>query len=153
MTYRFILFTGMENFAKVVYREFFQKCNLRQFLATEPPSKMMRNPFYFTLKAFFVLKMFKFLSQFFSQVEKQLDQKDKVNFKIFDVTTQETNNSINMLPNISRSNIKQTVKYGRLIEYNMTKTFLKKSFTKYDAETIPRPLLKNKIDHISGSMV
>ena len=61
--------------------------------------------------------------------------------------------AINMLPNISRSNIKQTVKYGRLIEYNMTKTFLKKSFTKYDAETIPRPLLKNKIDHISGSMV
>ena len=49
-----------------------------------------------------------------------------------------------MLPNISRSNIKQTVKYGRLIEYNMTKTFLEKSFTKCDAETIPRPLLKKQ---------
>ena len=52
--------------------------------------------------------------------------------------------AINMLPNISRSNIKQTVKYGRLIEYNMTKTFLEKSFTKCDAETIPRPLLKKQ---------
>ena len=31
---------------------------------------MMKNDFYFTLKAFFVLKMFKFLSQIFGLVEK-----------------------------------------------------------------------------------
>ena len=30
---------------------------LRQFLATESPSKMMRNYFHFTLKALFVLKI------------------------------------------------------------------------------------------------
>ena len=35
---------------------------LRQFLATETPLKMMKNPFYFTSKALFVLKIFKFLS-------------------------------------------------------------------------------------------
>ena len=35
---------------------------LRQFLATESPLKMMKNDFYFTSKAFFVLKIFKFLS-------------------------------------------------------------------------------------------
>ena len=35
---------------------------LRQFLATESPLKMMKNGFYFTLKALFVLKIFKFLS-------------------------------------------------------------------------------------------
>ena len=35
---------------------------LRQFLATESPLKMMKNTFYFTLKALFVLKIFKFLS-------------------------------------------------------------------------------------------
>ena len=35
---------------------------LRQFLATESPLKMMKNAFYFTLKAFFVLKIFTFLS-------------------------------------------------------------------------------------------
>ena len=35
---------------------------LRQFLASESPLKMMRNAFYFTSKALFVLKIFKFLS-------------------------------------------------------------------------------------------
>ena len=35
---------------------------LRQFLATETPLKMMKNPFYFTSKALFVLKIFKFFS-------------------------------------------------------------------------------------------
>ena len=35
---------------------------LRQFLATERPLKMMKNPFYFTSKAFYVLKILKYLS-------------------------------------------------------------------------------------------
>ena len=35
---------------------------LRQFLATENPLKMMKNTFYFTSKALFILKIFKFLS-------------------------------------------------------------------------------------------
>ena len=35
---------------------------LRQFSATESPLKMMKNAFYVTSKALFVLKMFKFLS-------------------------------------------------------------------------------------------
>ena len=35
---------------------------LRQFLATESPLKMMKNAFYFTSKALFVLNIFKFLS-------------------------------------------------------------------------------------------
>ena len=35
---------------------------LRQFLATESPLKVMKNAFYLTSKALFVLKMFKFLS-------------------------------------------------------------------------------------------
>ena len=35
---------------------------LRQFLATESPLKMMKNAFYFTSKAPFVLQIFKFLS-------------------------------------------------------------------------------------------
>ena len=43
---------------------------LRQFLITESPWKMMKNAFYFTLKAFFVLKIFKFLSWLFGQAEK-----------------------------------------------------------------------------------
>ena len=35
---------------------------LRQFFATVSPLKMMKNAFYFTVKALFVLKIFKFLS-------------------------------------------------------------------------------------------
>ena len=35
---------------------------MRQFLIPESPLKMMKNAFYFTLKALFVLKIFKFLS-------------------------------------------------------------------------------------------
>ena len=47
---------------------------------------------YFTLKALFVLNIFNFLSRTFGHIEKQLHLKDKVNFKIYDVTTLETNN-------------------------------------------------------------
>ena len=36
----------------------------------ESPLKMMKNAFYFTLKALFVLKIFKFLSQLFGHAEK-----------------------------------------------------------------------------------
>ena len=53
---------------------------------------MMKNAFYFTLKALFVLKILKFLSSIFGHVHKRLDLKDKVNFKIYVVTTPETNN-------------------------------------------------------------
>ena len=49
---------------------------LRQFLATESPLKMMKNAFYFTLKALFVLQIFNFLSWLFGHVAKRLDWKD-----------------------------------------------------------------------------
>ena len=53
---------------------------------------MMRNAFYLTLNALFILKIFKFLSWLFGHVEKRLDQKDKINFKICDFKTRLTNN-------------------------------------------------------------
>ena len=53
---------------------------------------MMKNAFYFMSKAHFVLKIFKFLSCLFSHVAKQLDKKDKVNFKFYDVTAWLINN-------------------------------------------------------------
>ena len=46
---------------------------LRKFLATESPLKMMKNTFYFTSKALFVLKIFMFLSWIFGHVSKRLD--------------------------------------------------------------------------------
>ena len=42
--------------------------NLGQFLATESALKMMKKTFYFTLKAIFVLKIFKLLSWSFGHV-------------------------------------------------------------------------------------
>ena len=51
----------------------------------------MENAFYFTVKAFFVLAIFKFLSWLFGLAEKWLDLKDKLSFKIYDVTHWFTN--------------------------------------------------------------
>ena len=65
---------------------------LRQLLATERPLKAMKNAFYFTLRALFLLKIFKFLFWLLSHVEKKLDYKDKVSFKIYNITTWEANN-------------------------------------------------------------
>ena len=52
----------------------------------------MKNAFYFTFKAPFVLKIFKFLSRLFFHVAKRLDKKDKLNLKFYDVTAWLTNN-------------------------------------------------------------
>ena len=53
---------------------------------------MMKNAFYFNLKALTVVKITKFLSWLFDHVEKRLDLRDKVNFKMYDITIWETNN-------------------------------------------------------------
>ena len=46
---------------------------LRQSMATESYLKMMKNIFFFTSKALFALKVFKFLSSIFGHVAKRLD--------------------------------------------------------------------------------
>ena len=46
---------------------------LRHFLAMQNPLKIMNSAFYFTLKAFFVLKIFKSLSWLFGHVENRFD--------------------------------------------------------------------------------
>ena len=48
---------------------------LRQFSVNKNPLNMMKNAFYFTSKALFVLKMFKFVSGLFSHVGKRLIRK------------------------------------------------------------------------------
>ena len=109
----------------------------RQLFATENLFKMMKNTFYFTLKALLVFKIFKFLSWVFGHAEKQLDYKDKVNFKLYDVRTWETNKY-----NISRSKSNRTINFSQWIEYNMTNIFLEISYKKYLGETIPRSFSK-----------
>ena len=53
---------------------------------------MMKNAFYFTSKAVFILKIFKVLARHFGHVAKRFDQKDMDDFKIYDVTVWLTNN-------------------------------------------------------------
>ena len=50
--------------------------------------------------------------------------------------------AIHILPYILRSKGNQTVKFGQLIEYNMRKSFLEKSYSKSGGETSPKPFSK-----------
>ena len=57
-----------------------------RFLAAENPLTVMQNAIYFTLKALFVIKIFKNFPLLFVHVEKRLNLKAKVSYKIYDVT-------------------------------------------------------------------
>ena len=48
-----------------------------------------------------------------------------------------------MLPNISRSKGNQTMKFGQLLECNIRKSFLEKSYIKSGEESRPRPFSEN----------
>ena len=106
----------------------------------ESPLKMMKNAFYFILRALFVLKIFSFCHDFLVLQEKRLNQKDKVNFKIRDITTWLTKVAIHIFPNISRSKCNQTLKLGQLIEYNKRNIFLKNYAENEAGETSSRPV-------------
>ena len=115
---------------------------LKKFLANEIHLKMMKNTFYFTLESLFVLKIFNFLVMYKSGLIR------KIRFISKFMTSQSGQQSIaiHILPNISRSKDNQTMKFGQLIEYNKRETFVEKSYTKWDEETIPRPFsLKLKL--------
>ena len=49
--------------------------------------------------------------------------------------------AINILTNISQSKVNQTMKFGRLIEYNRRNIFLQKLCRKWGKETSSRPLI------------
>ena len=85
---------------------------------------MMEIAFYFILKTLFVLKFF--LNCLVIK-EKRLDEKDKINFKNYEVTTWLTNNYNRQLPNISRSKGNQKVTFPQLIEYNERNILLQKA--------------------------
>ena len=92
------IFCSILNLASTIFIFFHQMIVLKVGLSfskktilicfNDSPSKMMKNAFYFMLKALFVLKIFKFLWH----VEKRLDQKDKVHFETYDVTAWLTEN-------------------------------------------------------------
>ena len=69
-----------------VFRFTGKTSGLRQFLTIESPLKMMKNAFYFMLKALFILELFTF-----GYIERWVDKKVMVNFKIYDFTNWTTN--------------------------------------------------------------
>ena len=82
--------------------------------------------FSFILKALFVLKIFKFLFRLFGHVKKRSDQKDKINFKIYNVTIWLTNNYNAHIPNISQSKANERTSFGQFIEYSKEKNYSSK---------------------------
>ena len=60
-----------------------------------------------------------------------------VNFKNYEFTDWTKNNTIHLLPNISRSKGNQIMRFGQLKEYN--NIFLEKSYKQCDGETSFRP--------------
>ena len=86
---------------------------------------MLKKAFYFTLKALFFLKIFKFLSQLFGHAGKRIDSKEKFNFIIYNIKTW------------------LSIKLGQLIEYNMRNNFLEKLELNVMENLLPDPFLKN----------
>ena len=66
---------------------------------------MMKNAFYFMLKAHIDLEIFTFLSSLFGYVEKRLGKNALVNFKIYDVTNCTTNNYNTQVKAIKQSKL------------------------------------------------
>ena len=71
--------------------------------------------------------------------------KDMVNFKIYNIKCRLTNNSIHILPNISRCKGNQALKFGQVIEYNNRSICLQKSCWKWSRETSSRPSFLKKL--------
>ena len=82
------------------------------------PSKMMKNVFYFILKALFVLKIFKFLSTFWSCRKNDLVRKTRLTSKSLTSQPGLQTILIYILPYISQIKGNQTMKVGQIIEYN-----------------------------------
>ena len=120
---------------------------LRKLSATENLLKLIKNYFCFTLKALFVLKIFKFLSGLFGHVEKTARLERLRNLWHHNMVNKQLQYTY-----ISRTKRNQTMKFDQNITW---KTFLfLKSYTKCGEETISGPFSeKIKIEYISGSIV
>ena len=104
----------------------------------------MKNAFYFTLKAFFVLKISEFCQDFLVMWKKSLIRKIRLISEFITSQSRKETIAIQILPYISKIKGNQTTKFGQLIEYKMRNLFLEKSYKKCCGETIPRPFLKNQ---------
>ena len=106
-----------------------------QFLATENPLKIMKNAFYFTLKAIFV---FNFCLDFLVIYKNGLIKKISFILKVMMSQLGKKTISIHILPNISRTKGNQTIKFGQLRKCNTRNIFVEKSYAKCGGKIVPR---------------
>ena len=102
----------------------FQKKNF--ICLIESPLNMIKNPFYLILKVRFVLKIFVFVTTFWSCRKNGLIRKIMLTSKFMTSQPGLQTIAIHILPNISQSKGNQTMKFGQLIEYNKRNIFLQK---------------------------
>ena len=95
---------------------------LTQLLTAGSPLKMMRNAFYFGLKALFVLKIF--VLTFWSC--RKTTWLERLISKFMTSQPGKQIIAIHMLPNISRSKGNQTTKFGQSMKYNLRNIYLQK---------------------------
>ena len=108
----------------------------------ESPLKTIKNVFYFVLKAFFDLKIFKrFLTLFWSCRKNSLIGKIRLTSKFMTSQPGLQTIPIQILPNISQ---RKRMKLGQLIEHNKRNIFLQKLFAKWGRVTSSRPLIFQK---------
>ena len=105
----------------------------------ESSLKMMKNAFHFILRAPFVLKIFKFLSQLFHHVEKTV-WVERFTPKFMTSQSGLQTIAINMLSNILQSKGNQRMKFDQLIEYKKRNISLQKLCKKWGKETSSGPL-------------
>ena len=88
---------------------------------------MMKNAFYFILKALFVLKIFKFFVTTFGSCRKNgLIREIRLTSKFMTSQYGLQTIAIHIFPTISQGNGDQRMKLGQLIEYNNRNNFLQK---------------------------
>ena len=115
--------------------------NKSERLQQKSPLKMTKKNVYFVLKAFFVLKIFKFLSRHFGHVEKKsLIRKIRLTSKFITWQPGLQTIPIHIWLNISESKGNQTMKFGQLIEHSKRNNFLQKLSEKRGRVTSSRPL-------------
>ena len=103
---------------------------LRQFWLTESPLKMMKNGFYFTLKAFFVLKIIFWSYRKTIWLERSGYFRNLWRHKLINKQLQYT-----CYP-ISQKIKTMTVTIGQLIEYNVRNVFLHKMWCINSSQTL-----------------
>ena len=102
----------------------------------------MKNTLYFTVKAFFVLKIFKFLSYILVMQKNDLIRKKIFILKFMTSKPGKQTITIHISSNISRSKLQSDNEIRSVNERHHETHFLEKSYTKCGRETIPRPFFK-----------